>query len=303
MNSAWFDRRGSGQTCEQRWDGNVYTFDNLQVALYELDADGDAEVAALKYGDVRVPLDCSGTWNCEGNSGWMRERSVTPSNSKVSGHGRRRRAGIRREGLYRQDSRKRHTNSGGTKNTRIVAKRPVFLWIHRWRLLAPVCGRTGVQPKEGEPPMAKHDRRKTSGQPPSSRPVTIQVPLPVLGVVNDLDRAPAVAAAERRARPAARWRRRRGRRRVRAHRRARRPAGRRAGAPHRHAPSARLLGRCQLRSDAVDGARPGRLGGAPLRWRRAKGRRGPLGRPTGSGSPATSSPTTTGSTCRSVTDC
>ena len=29
--------------------------------------------------------------------------------------------------------------------------------------------------------MAKHDRRKTSGQPPSSRPVTIQVPLPVLG--------------------------------------------------------------------------------------------------------------------------
>ena len=32
--------------------------------------------------------------------------------------------------------------------------------------------------------MAKHDRRKTSGQPPSSRPVTIQVPLPVLGVIN-----------------------------------------------------------------------------------------------------------------------
>ena len=29
--------------------------------------------------------------------------------------------------------------------------------------------------------MAKHDRRKTSGQPPNSRPVTIQVPLPVLG--------------------------------------------------------------------------------------------------------------------------
>ena len=32
--------------------------------------------------------------------------------------------------------------------------------------------------------MAKHDRRRTSGQPPSSRPVTIQVPLPLLGVVN-----------------------------------------------------------------------------------------------------------------------
>ena len=37
--------------------------------------------------------------------------------------------------------------------------------------------------------MAKHDRRKTSGQPPSSRPVTIQVPLPVLGVVNGVREA------------------------------------------------------------------------------------------------------------------
>ena len=32
--------------------------------------------------------------------------------------------------------------------------------------------------------MAKHDRRRTSGQPPISRPVTIQVPLPVIGVVH-----------------------------------------------------------------------------------------------------------------------
>ena len=37
--------------------------------------------------------------------------------------------------------------------------------------------------------MAKHDRRKTSGRPPSSRPVTIQVPLPVLGVVNGVREA------------------------------------------------------------------------------------------------------------------
>ena len=32
--------------------------------------------------------------------------------------------------------------------------------------------------------MAKHDRRKRSSQPPSSRTVSIQVPLPVLGVLN-----------------------------------------------------------------------------------------------------------------------
>ena len=37
--------------------------------------------------------------------------------------------------------------------------------------------------------MAKHDRRKTSGQPPRSQPVTIQVPLPVLGVVNGVREA------------------------------------------------------------------------------------------------------------------
>ena len=37
--------------------------------------------------------------------------------------------------------------------------------------------------------MAKHDRRKESGQPPSSQPVTIQVPLPVLGVINGVREA------------------------------------------------------------------------------------------------------------------
>ncbi len=37
--------------------------------------------------------------------------------------------------------------------------------------------------------MAKHDRRKSSSQPPSSEPVRIQVPLPVLGVVNGVREA------------------------------------------------------------------------------------------------------------------
>ena len=47
----------------------------------------------------------------------------------------------------------------------------------------------GCNQEGGEPPMAKHDRRKSSGQPPSSQPVTIQVPLPVLGVVNGVREA------------------------------------------------------------------------------------------------------------------
>ena len=37
--------------------------------------------------------------------------------------------------------------------------------------------------------MAKHDRRETSGQAPDSQPITIQVPLPVLGVVHGVREA------------------------------------------------------------------------------------------------------------------
>ncbi len=37
--------------------------------------------------------------------------------------------------------------------------------------------------------MAKHDRRKRSSQPQSSRTVTIQLPLPVLGVLNGVREA------------------------------------------------------------------------------------------------------------------
>ena len=47
-----------------------------------------------------------------------------------------------------------------------------------------MVGHRGCNQKRRLAPIAKHDRRKTSGQPLSSRPVTIQVPLPVLGVVN-----------------------------------------------------------------------------------------------------------------------
>ena len=85
VNSAWFDR--SGETCRARWDGRVYTFDNLEMRVYEMDWDGDDHVGTLKYGDVQVRLHCSGTWDCEGDSGWEWEDSVDPSNSKISAQG------------------------------------------------------------------------------------------------------------------------------------------------------------------------------------------------------------------------
>ena len=45
--------------------------------------------------------------------------------------------------------------------------------------------------------MGKHDRRETSGQPPDSRPVTIQVPLPVLGVVHGSGERSTACASRR----------------------------------------------------------------------------------------------------------
>ena len=46
-----------------------------------------------------------------------------------------------------------------------------------------------MQSTGGEPPIAKHDRRKRSSQPPDSRTASIQVPLPVLGVLNGVREA------------------------------------------------------------------------------------------------------------------
>ena len=64
-----------------------------------------------------------------------------------------------------------------------------LMWSE-WQLLPRSCDRTGDANRKGDcPPMGKHDRRETSGQPPDSRPVTIQVPLPVLGVVHGVREA------------------------------------------------------------------------------------------------------------------
>ena len=52
----------------------------------------------------------------------------------------------------------------------------------------PAVGQGGVN-QGGEPPMAKHERRKASGQPRGSHTTTIQLPLPVLGVLNGVREA------------------------------------------------------------------------------------------------------------------
>ena len=83
VNSAWFDEGPSGETCRTRWDNRVFSFDDMEVILYELDWEGDDKVATVKYGDMRARLSCSNDWDCEGNTGWKWERSVSPSNTKI----------------------------------------------------------------------------------------------------------------------------------------------------------------------------------------------------------------------------
>lgn len=83
VNSAWFNKGREGLSCRDRWDNRVYTFSNLHVNLYQMEV-GDDKVATLKYGDVQVRLSCPSTWRCEGNSGWKRQQSVSPSNTKIS---------------------------------------------------------------------------------------------------------------------------------------------------------------------------------------------------------------------------
>ena len=59
--------------------------DDFETALYELDWPDDSEhTATLGYGNVRVRMSCSSTWECEGRRGWLYPRSVSLSNSKVS---------------------------------------------------------------------------------------------------------------------------------------------------------------------------------------------------------------------------
>ena len=84
VNSAWFDRGRSGQTCRDRWDGNVYSFNNLQIRLWELDWDGNDKVGTMYLGDVRIRLSCDSDWDCDGDSNWFTEDRISPSNTRVT---------------------------------------------------------------------------------------------------------------------------------------------------------------------------------------------------------------------------
>lgn len=63
--------RGPARTSCQTVNRGVYTFIGNYMKLYELDwPDTDDHVADLIYGDINVPVTCSGPWSCSGNSAW-----------------------------------------------------------------------------------------------------------------------------------------------------------------------------------------------------------------------------------------
>ena len=82
--SAWVEYGERGETCESKYDGIVWTTEDVFMKLYELDSTGDQLVATLEYGDLRIRLDCNSAWDCSGNSGWRSKTSLSPSSSRVS---------------------------------------------------------------------------------------------------------------------------------------------------------------------------------------------------------------------------
>lgn len=64
--------RGPARTSCRTVNRGVYTYINNHMKLYELDwPDRNDHVADLIYGNINVPVTCSGSWNCSGSSAWI----------------------------------------------------------------------------------------------------------------------------------------------------------------------------------------------------------------------------------------
>lgn len=74
----WKSHRGpdNNMTCS-RYMPEVYSVDDVEMVLYELDSPGrDDYITTLEYGDFDVQITCSGDWNCSGTSSWRSQNSV-----------------------------------------------------------------------------------------------------------------------------------------------------------------------------------------------------------------------------------
>ncbi len=64
------------ETCREQFSGGVFIVRRAYMSVHELDwPDEDDHITTIRYGDVRVPIECSGAWRCRGQSSWYSPRS------------------------------------------------------------------------------------------------------------------------------------------------------------------------------------------------------------------------------------
>ena len=73
----WKPYRGTRNMECSQYVPEVYSVDDVEMALYELDwPDRDDYITTLEYGDFDVQMTCSDNWNCSGTSSWRSQDSV-----------------------------------------------------------------------------------------------------------------------------------------------------------------------------------------------------------------------------------
>lgn len=81
------------ESCREQFSGGVFIVRRAYMSVHELDApDEDDHITTLRYGDVRVPIECNGAWSCRGKSSWHSPQSgdsAVKSNIRVEIRSRR----------------------------------------------------------------------------------------------------------------------------------------------------------------------------------------------------------------------
>jgi len=54
----------------------VYTAEDIEMVIWELDFDGDDRVATIEYGDISVRINCSTQLRCDGLSAWRQQTGI-----------------------------------------------------------------------------------------------------------------------------------------------------------------------------------------------------------------------------------
>ena len=73
---AFYTERHWNESCDGQFRGGVYVVRRAYMSILELDwPDEDDHITTIRYGDIRVPIRCSGIWRCEGQSSWKSPES------------------------------------------------------------------------------------------------------------------------------------------------------------------------------------------------------------------------------------